>query len=81
MKNEIEKILDDTLRSYDEIEDIPEAADQIISSFTNLLDSCEDEISDYLYGFMKLRYSSNIIKQDILQIIKSKLKENNNAKR
>ena len=93
MKNEIEKILDDTLESYsDEYENYnpiigkAQAADKILSLFTNLLDSCEDEMRDYLRfdieqytetynGFTFKDKGLETAAYDIIKIIKSKLEE------
>ena len=71
MKKEIEEILDDTLRSFDEIEDIPEAADKLISLFEKKIEESMEEISDYLeMGYMntsqgKAFHIINIIKKGI----------------
>ncbi len=71
MKKEIEEILDDTLRSFDEIEDIPEAADKIISLIDKKLDECKPELDKYFeYDIDQIGTEAT---QDIINIIRQRM--------
>jgi len=87
MKNEIEKILDfwqfgqwgnfvDSYKTGGKIvKDVKEIViEQILSLFSNLLDSCEDEIAKELSGDWD---NTRAAAQDIIKLIKKKLEANN----
>jgi thioredoxin-like negative regulator of GroEL len=91
MKKEIEEILrqsiwdmnnanDDFLIGYNDVPSFKEiqdtAADKIISLIEKEIGECEDEIRKYLYEIFTINLPKTIdLTQDIINIIKSKIKE------
>jgi len=69
MKDKIEEILDSTLRSFDEIEDIPEAADKILALFKQSIESKKDKIATKLASYNLVMVTAQEVAQDIIYII------------
>ena len=69
MKDKIEEILDSTLRSFDEIEDIPEAVDKLLRLFKQSIESKKDEIATKLASYNLVMVTAQEIAQDIINIL------------